>query len=131
MDTQGMYCQTPSLTLMLMPPNPQHKGSIPHITCRYPLKHTDAQGIKPMSVRQDMGRHPPYGGRCPTCKGGVQHVRGPYNPHNMQMPLITHRCNEYGGHIGVSEPLEGLQTPGGVQMYRVYEHRECLDIPQV
>ena len=55
------------------PPNPQHKGSIPHITCRYPLKHTDTQGIQPMSggIRH-MGRHPPYG-------GSVQHVREVFN----------------------------------------------------
>ena len=34
---------TKCLTDVLMPPDPQHMGCIPYITCRYPLEHIDVQ----------------------------------------------------------------------------------------
>ena len=101
------------------PPQPPTYGEYSPYNMQISLKHTDTQGSQPMSGEcKTYGEESPYGRRCPACKGGVQHVRGPLTPHNMQMPPRTYRCiEEYGKHMGVCEHTGGVQTYGGIQMY--------------
>ena len=82
-------------------------------------KHANTQGSQPMSGGcQTYGEAFPIWGRCPACKGGVQHVRGPLQPpqyadasQNIQM----HRV--YGDILGVFAPHGGIWTYRGHTNY--------------
>ena len=81
---QWMYWQTPKcLTDMLMPPRPQHVGCILHITCRYPLEHTDVQGSMGVIQMCGVGYQTWYGAL--KKQGDIQlcnHMGGPPSPYN-------------------------------------------------
>ena len=56
------------------------------------------------------------------CKGGVQHVRGPLQP-----PQYAETSENIQMHRGVWGHM-GMYTPGGVQMYGVYECMRCANV---
>ena len=87
--------------VVVMPPNPQHmgntpqspkhKGNIPHITCRYPQKHTDAQESQPI-------------------RGGVRHI-GEAPSIQEEVPQHAEASENIQIHRGVLGTYEGASEP--------------------
>ena len=120
-----------SLTAVLIPPDPHHMVCIPHITCRYPLEHRNAQGSVPMcGGLLDIWREIQHMGEVSKHVKGTlhppQHAETPQNI-QMQMSMGTYRgCLNTWGHMNIEGAYKCMRC---VQTYRgVYLHK-CENMP--